>query len=232
MILSGGIIFDERIAPNGKRLDIWIEGEKIKAIGPRLLSKQETKISVKGLSIYPGFVDMHVHLREPGQIYKEDIASGTLAAAAGGVTTVLAMPNTIPPIDRTERYTMVKSLCEEKAIVEVLQACTMTLERAGKELSDFASLKEAGCLWLTDDGSSIQDQGLIAMACEKLAITRQIWIEHPEIAFLAGGRPLHEGLASSHRGLKGQPREAESLAILQAGLLAGYYGVRIHFTHL
>ncbi|MFN4216153.1 MAG: dihydroorotase [Brevinematales bacterium] len=232
MILSGGIVFDDILAPNGKRLDIWIEGEKIKAIRPRLLSKQEKKISVKGLSIYPGFVDMHVHLREPGQTHKEDIASGTLAAAAGGVTTVLAMPNTIPPIDRAERYQMVKSLCEEKAIIEVLQACAMTVERGGKELSDFASLKQAGCLWLTDDGSSIQDQGLIAMSCERLAITGQLWIEHPEIAFLSEGRPLHEGAVSTHKGLKGQPREAESLAILQAGLLAGRYGVRIHFTHL
>ncbi|NPV39589.1 Dihydroorotase [Brevinematales bacterium NS] len=232
MILSGGIVFDEVLAPTGRRLEIWIEGEKIKAIAPRFSSKQEPKISVKGLFVYPGFVDMHVHLREPGQTHKEDIASATLAAAAGGVTTVLAMPNTIPPLDRVERYDMVKRLCEEKAIVEVLQACAMTLERQGKELSDFVSLKEAGCLWLTDDGSSIQEQRLIAAACETFTTTGQLWIEHPEIAFLAEGHPLHEGKVASQRGIKGQPREAESLAILQAGLLAGYYGVRIHFTHL
>ncbi|MCX7882477.1 MAG: dihydroorotase [Brevinematales bacterium] len=232
MILSGGVVFDTEIAPRGKRLEIWIEGERIKAISRHFSHSRVSRISLKGLHIYPGFIDMHVHLREPGQTHKEDISTATLAAAAGGVTTVLAMPNTLPPIDREDRYDMVKKLVEEKALVEVLHSCAMTIEREGKELSDFEALKKAGCFWLTDDGSSIQDQKLIAQACERLVATGQLWIEHPEVAFLAEGRPLHKGKASSQRGLHGQPREAESLAVLQAGVLAGYYGVRIHFTHL
>jgi len=232
MILSGGIVFDAELAPHGRRLDIWIEKDTIRAVGPRLSRPSAKRILLRGKQVYPGFIDMHVHLREPGQTYKEDIATATMAAAAGGVTTLLAMPNTSPPIDRRERYEMVMALCREKARVEVLQASAMTVERAGQQLTDFLALKEAGSLWLTDDGSSIQDQRLIALACERMAATGQVWIEHPEVAFLAEGRPLHDGVASRERGWKGQPREAESLAILQTGVLAGYHGVPIHFTHV
>ncbi len=232
MILAGGIVFDPVITPSGKRLDIWIEKGRIKKIASNIREQGIPRKNVKGRCLYPGFVDMHVHLREPGQTHKEDIATATLAAAAGGVTTVLAMPNTLPPIDRVERYQEVMARCREKARVEVLQACAMTLERRGEELTDFASLKQGGCLWLTDDGSSIQDQRLLSMACERLHHTGQLWVEHPEIAFLAEGRPLHDGSVAREKGLQGQPREAESLAVLQAGVLAGRSGVRVHFTHL
>ncbi|URA11287.1 dihydroorotase [Thermospira aquatica] len=232
MILSGGIVCDPVIAPSGKRLDVWIENGRIKKIARNIQEKHVTRMDIKGKRIYPGFVDMHVHLREPGQTHKEDMATATRAAAAGGVTTVLAMPNTIPPIDRKERYQEVMSIAREKACIEVLQACAMTVGRKGEKLTDFESLKETGCLWLSDDGSSIQDQKLLFMACERLRLTGQLWVEHPEIALLAMGKPLHDGSVSRERGWQGQPREAESLAVLQAGLLAGLAGVRVHFTHL
>jgi len=232
MILRGGMVFDPISFPMGKRLDILVREGRIVKLSRNIHLEGEPVVDVKGRYIFPGVIDMHVHLREPGQTHKEDIATATLAAAAGGVTTVVAMPNTIPPIDSPQRYREVLSLVREKARVEVLATASLSVGRGSEELTDFEGLAREGCRWLSDDGSSLQDKKIIYEACQKIRPTGQLWIEHPEIAFLAHGYPLHDGKAAQKLGVLGQPREAESLAIWQLGFIAGLVGVRVHFTHL
>ena len=186
------------------------------------------KVDLKGKVLCPGFTDVHVHLREPGQTHKEDIASGTAAAANGGFTSVLAMPNTTPAVDSDE---IIHDILDRSRNMpaRVWQSCCITKGRLGKELADIEHITAPA---FTDDGSTTQDEELMRRAME-IAASRNIpIIDHCENTSLSKPGVMHEGDVSRELGLPGQPREAEESIVRRDILLAEKTGCRVHLQHL
>lgn len=232
MLIKNGLVFDDQNGINGEALDILIEGDLIRKVGRNLSSKKEPVLDAKGNFVIPGLVDMHAHLREPGQEHKETILTGTRAAAKGGITTLLAMPNTSPPADNPAAIKDLNARIDKDALVEVLIASAMTRGRKGKEAVDFDKNRLAGCSAFSDDGSSVQDISLLMDICGKAKKENVLLIEHPEIELLSKGYPVNRGRLERLIGVKGQPSEAESLDILILGTIAGMTGAKVHFTHI
>lgn len=232
MLIRNGTVYDYANGIKGEKLDILIEGGRIRQIKKRITAEDKDVFQAKGLFVVPGLVDMHAHLREPGQGYKETIETGTASAAKGGITTVLAMPNTVPPVDNPE---IIKTLSEEikkRAIVNVLLASAMTEGRKGEKPVDLAANLAAGCAVFTDDGSGIQDPRVMMEICAAAVKKSVLLMEHPELEFLSNKAPIGKGRLEKLFNLAGQPAEAESLDILLFGSIAGLQGARIHFTHI
>ena len=229
-IIKGGLVVD----PSQELLgiyDILIEGDRIKRIEEEVFEPEAEIIDAKGLVVAPGFVDLHVHFRDPGQTYKEDLLSGSKCAVAGGYTTVVCMPNTDPPIDtpQTAEYVIAKANCY--GLCNVLPAGTITKGRQGKELSDFYSLKEAGCVAFTDDGSPVMDSGIMRRAIELTAQLGSFVMNHCEDDSLATGA-INEGEVSALLGISSRPPEAEDLLNARDCILAYYTGGHVHIQHL
>lgn len=185
-------------------------------------------VDLTGKVLCPGFTDVHVHLRYPGQTHKEDIASGTAAAANGGFTSVLAMPNTTPAVDSEE---IIKDIIErsQNMPARVWQSCCITKGRLGKELAD---IKHIDAPAFTDDGSTTQDENLMRRAMEIAASRRIPIIDHCENTSLSKPGVMHEGAVSKSLGLPGQPREAEESIVRRDIQLASETGCRVHLQHL
>lgn len=213
-LLRNGRVLDPATKLDAQR-DILIEGTLIAAIDtPGTLDARAKKIKAqiidcKGLTIAPGFIDLHVHLREPGQTHKESIATGTAAAAAGGFTTVCAMPNTTP-VNDTPAWTEWMQSAERDAKVRVLPVPAATIGSMGEKLTDFAALKKAGAIAVSDDGKpilgdAIMRSALVLAAKQKLPVS-----QHAEDTTLTGGCSMHHGDVSFRLGLRGMTIEAES----------------------
>jgi dihydroorotase len=200
-------------------------------VDPATLSDPEI-VSLEGKVLAPGFVDMHVHLRDPGQTDKEDIQTGTAAAAAGGFTTVVAMPNTAPTIDDPKRLNAAIQKAEKEGAVRVLQTAALTQGLRGLKLTDFAALKEAGAVALTDDGTSIQDAVIMREALTKAAEERMIVLDHCEHAGLSGGGIVAEGDVCRKLSLKGKPVSSEDVMIARNAVLANETGCPVHLQHV
>ncbi len=188
-------------------------------------------IDVEGKILAPGFTDVHVHLRDPGQLHKEDICTGTAAAANGGFTSVLAMPNTAPPMDTPERITEIMNRAAG-ASVRVYQSACITKNRDGLEMTDLEALAAAGVPAFTDDGSTTQNAGLMRKIMQTAARLGIPVIDHCEDKSLANGGVMHEGNVSRRLGLPGQPRSAEELIVARDIMLAAETGCRVHLQHL
>lgn len=184
-----------------------------------------------GLVAAPGLVDMHVHLRDPGQTEKEDIISGCKAAAAGGVTSLLAMPNTAPTVDSEEtlRYILDKA---KSADARVYVAASITKGLKSRELTDIEALGDAGAVALTDDGRPVEDTALMAEAMLKAESLGMSVVAHCEDLYLASGGKINEGEVSDALGIKGIPRAAENCGTAREIALASSYGVPIHICHV
>lgn len=184
-----------------------------------------------GLVAAPGLVDMHVHLRDPGQTEKEDIISGCKAAAAGGVTSLLAMPNTVPTVDSEEtvRYILDKA---KSADARVYVAASITKGLKSRELTDIEALGDAGAVALTDDGRPVEDTALMAEAMLKAESLGMSVVAHCEDLYLASGGKINEGEVSDALGIKGIPRAAENCGTAREIALASSYGVPIHICHV
>ena len=232
MIIRGGSLFDPVSGICGDRMDIRIENGRVTAVAGTIEVRGEEIFDAEGLWVIPGLVDLHAHLRVPGQEHKETIATGTLSAAKGGITTVLAMPNTVPAIDRPEIIRSVLERIKTEARIEVLVTSAMSLERKGREIVDFGANLAAGASAFSDDGSAVQDRGMILEACRRARETGALLLEHPEVECLSKNGPVSYGEVAEALGVYGQPAEAESLGVLTIGLLAGFAGARIHLTHL
>jgi len=211
--------------------DILIEGDRIKRIGKEIFEPEAQIIDATGLIAVPGFVDLHVHFRDPGQTYKEDILSGSKSAVAGGFTTVVCMPNTSPPIDSPEvaQYVTAKAKCW--GLCNVYPAGTVTVGRKGKDLSDFYLLKEAGCVAFTDDGSPVMDAGIMRRALQLSAQLGVPILNHCEDDTIAEG-VLNEGEVSALLGISSRPPEAEDILNARDCTLAYYTGGHVHIQHL
>ncbi|ANU15484.1 dihydroorotase [Planococcus halocryophilus] len=212
--------------------NIRIKEGKIEEISKELVANNETQIDGKGRMIAPGFVDVHVHLREPGGEQKETIESGTKSAAKGGYTTICAMPNTRPVPDTKENLQLVNELIEKNALIRVLPYASITIREAGKERTNLQELKENGAFAFTDDGVGIQEAGMMYETMQDAAKIDMAVVAHCEDNSLIYDGVMHEGKRSKELGLKGIPGIAESVHIARDILLAEAAGAHYHVCHV
>ncbi len=212
--------------------EVYIEDGKIAAIGNNLTVDAARKIDGKGRLLSPGFVDVHVHLREPGGEHKETIETGTLAAAKGGFTTICAMPNTRPVPDTKENLAHVNELIEKNAKVRVLPYASITIREAGKELTDMPVLKEGGAFAFTDDGVGIQEAGMMYEAMRNASAIDMPVVAHCEDNSLLYGGAMHEGTRNKELNIPGILSAAESVHIARDVLLAEAADAHYHVCHV
>ena len=234
------LIINARLIDPAAKIDavtsVLLEDGKVSAVGPSASSGQalvgaET-FDAKGLWLLPGLVDLHVHLREPGQEGKETIASGTRAAAAGGVTTVVAMPNTAPAMDNVAIIELVKAKAKAEGVVNVLCSAAITKGRQGTELTEIGELAKAGVVMLTDDGDGVANSELMRRVLEYAGMHGLLVMQHCEDKALAEGGVMNEGAVSLQLGLRGWPKAAEASMAARDLVLAQATGGRVHFGHL
>lgn len=227
-IKNVNMLQEGKLAP----VNIRIADGKIQEIGKELTAQGEKEVDGKGRMIAPGFIDVHVHLREPGGEQKETIDSGTKSAARGGFTTICAMPNTRPVPDTKENLQHVNGLIEKNALVRVLPYASITIREAGKERTNLKELKENGAFAFTDDGVGIQQAGMMYEAMQEAAEIGMPIIAHCEDNTLIYGGAMHDGKRSRELGLKGIPSVAESVHIARDILLAEAAGAHYHVCHV
>lgn len=210
--------------------DILLRDGKIAAIGEGL-STDGKVIAADGLCAVPGFVDMHVHLRDPGQTQKEDILTGCAAAAAGGVTSLLCMPNTVPTVDSAEtvRYILDKA---KSAKAKVYVAASITKGLKSEEPTDLEALRKAGAIGLSDDGRPVENTRFLSDAMKKAPQLGMTVVAHCEDLFLADGGKINEGAVSRQLGIKGIPAAAEDCGTAREIALAAAENVPIHICHV
>ncbi len=211
--------------------DILIENGVIKSIGEDIFEHDAQIVDASGKVVCPSFVDFHVHLRDPGQTYKEDIESGSRCAVAGGYTHMVCMPNTKPPIDSPEIVEYIKDKAEKVGLCRIMPSGAITKGREGKELTDFYALKRAGCLVLTDDGSPLMDSRLMKKALELAGQLGLLVMNHCEDDKLAYGY-VNDGYVSSLLGVLPRPKSAEDILVARDCILSYYTGSPLHIQHV
>ncbi len=214
-------------------LDVLLRDGEVAEIAPRakIRGSAEEKFDARGLIVAPGFIDLHVHLREPGQSHKETIATGTAAAAAGGFTSVCAMPNTAP-VNDSPAITRWMQDPDRQAVVNVFPVAAATIGSAGEKLTDFMALQEEGAVAVSDDGRPILDDLLMAKALAQAAALDMVVIQHAEDIRVSKGAPMNEGATSFRLGLRGQPAEAEWRLVERDVRLAHDEKARMHVAHI
>jgi dihydroorotase len=212
--------------------DVFIENGKIAKVGKGLKVKADQVIDAKGKIVTPGLVDIHVHLREPGFEYKETIATGTLAAVAGGVTSVACMPNTNPPIDDQAIVYFVKSKAEKEGHCHVFPVGCMSKRRQGEEMAELGELKKAGAVGISDDGSPIMNAELMRRVMEYAKMHDLVVIDHCEDMHLSNNGVMHEGEAATKLGLRGIPAASETVMVGRNIVLAEMTGAKFHVAHM
>ncbi len=231
ILIKGGRVID----PENKIdaiLDILVEGKKISKVAKDIQTKAETIIDATNRIVAPGIIDMHVHMREPGREDKETVASATAAAAKGGVTTVLAMPNTQPAMDCAENIALLQGIINKSALVNVFICGTITKERLGKELSDIAALKKIGVVAISDDGCSVDSDELMFEAFKKAKQVKLLTICHSEDKKLSGKGVINLGFNSTRMGLRGISNESEYKRVSRDIELAAKCGASVHIAHV
>ncbi len=234
-ILRGGRVIDPgRLDAVG---DIVVEGGTIAEVrtageGGAAADARARVIDVSGLVVAPGLIDMHVHLREPGQEYKETIASGGRAAAAGGFTAVCCMPNTLPPNDSPQVTAFILRQAERAGTVRVYPVAAVSKGLQGAQLCEVADLKAAGAVALSDDGRPVVDSTLMRCALEYAGGFGMLVISHCEELSLAAGGDMNEGPVSTRLGLAGIPNAAESIMVMRDIALCALTGARLHIAHV
>ena len=194
--------------------------------------KSAKKIDAAGLVACPGLVDIHVHFREPGQTHKETIATGSRAAAAGGFTTVVCMPNTSPVADNAGTIQYINDAIRRDAVVKVLPTGCITVGMKGQTLAPIGSLKRAGVVAITDDGDCVQNNELMRRAVEYAKMFDLPVMDHCQDASMTKGAVMNEGVVSTRLGLRGWPNAAEDLIVARNVILSEYTGAHIHLQHI
>jgi dihydroorotase len=234
LLITGGRIIDpanqfDAIA------DLLIEHGKIAALGAAARAKagpETERVDAKGLVVCPGLIDLHVHLREPGQTAKETIATGTSAAARGGFTSIVCMPNTSPAIDNAGTVALIHELARHQAVVNVFVAGAITRNIAGEELAPIGSLKKAGIVAITDDGHCVQNHELMRRAMEYAKMFDLPVMDHCQDYSLVTDGVMHEGYWSIALGLRGWPGAGEDMVVARNILLAELTGAHVHCQHV
>ena len=213
--------------------DLLIVDGKIAKVGLLDLENPPSEVyNAEGMIVTPGFIDIHCHLREPGEEYKETIETGTKSAAAGGFTTVCAMPNTDPPIDTRSIVDFVKNKALKEGVVRVLPIGFVTKKSHGRELSEMSELADAGVIGFSDDGKPVSDANIMRQALAYSASLGLPIINHCEVPELADGASMNEGWVATRLGLKGMPNTAEEAMVARDISLSELTGGRIHLAHI
>jgi dihydroorotase len=233
LLIKGGHVIDPAAKINAP-MDVLLRDGRVAEVAPpnKIRENADEKIDARRLIVAPGFIDLHVHLREPGQGYKETIATGTAAAAAGGFTSVCTMPNTAPVVDTAEWVEWLRSP-ERGAVVNVFPIAAATRGSRGQALTDFSALQRSGAVAVTDDGKPILDDGMMRMALQLGAELNIPVVQHAEDTRITANCSMHEGPTSFRLGLRGQPASAEAVIVDRDVTLAQQIREsRLHVAHL
>jgi dihydroorotase len=232
LLIRGGRVVDPANGVDAV-LDVLLRDGVVAEVGTGLAPPAGGRtIAAAGLVVAPGFVDLHTHLREPGFEEKETIRSGTEAAAAGGFTTVCAMPNTEPALDSAAALEFVRRTARATGVVRVYPIGAITRGRKGRQLSDMGELAEAGAVAFSDDGDCVVDSGVMRHALEYSLIVRRPLVQHAEDRSLSAGGQIHEGPVAARLGLPGWPKQAEEVVVARDLQLAELTGAHIHVAHV
>ncbi|HUB67926.1 MAG TPA: dihydroorotase [Candidatus Methylacidiphilales bacterium] len=231
LFIRGGRIVDPS-SGRDETADLLVLDGRIAESTARPQDSSIPVIEAKGLIVAPGLIDMHVHLREPGGSQKETIATGTRAAAAGGFTSLLAMPNTTPPADGPNTIALMRQRAAETACVNVFTTGCITVGMKGEQLAPIGSLLKAGVVALTDDGHCVQNNEVMRRALDYARMFDLPILDHCQDYNLSAGGVMHEGHWSTVLGLTGWPRIAEDVIVARNILLAELTGARVHMQHL
>ncbi|HMO66548.1 MAG TPA: dihydroorotase, partial [Verrucomicrobiota bacterium] len=235
LLLRGGRVIDPA-SGHDATADVLVRGGTVRAVGRGLATHPEAAgartVEVAGLVVAPGLIDLHVHLREPGQSAKETIAHATRAAAAGGFTTVVCMPNTSPSIDSAAAVIQVRDLAARAACIRVEVAGAITVGLKGEELAPIGSLRNAGVVAITDDGHCVQNNELMRRALDYAQMFGLVVMDHCQDHDLTEGGVMHEGLWSTRLGLRGWPAVGEDLIVARNIILAEFTGTPVHCQHV
>lgn len=215
-----------------EQLDVLVADGVIKETGRGLAANGAEIVDASGKYVVPGLIDMHVHLRDPGLEYKEDIVTGTKAAAAGGFTSVCCMPNTSPAIDNKVVVSYIINKAKAEGFCNVFPVGTITAAMSGEKMSGMGGLKDAGCVAVSDDGRPVNNPELMRRALEYARGVGIMVISHAEELALVGEGVMNEGFTSTEIGLKGIPRIAEDIATSRDIMLAEYTNSPIHIAHV
>jgi dihydroorotase len=231
LLIKNGRVIDP-FSGLDETLDVLIADGKIVSVEARIESCDAPVIDASRLVVAPGFIDMHTHVREPGQEKKEDILSASRAAAKGGFTTICAMPNTNPVNDsrRVTEYILAES--RKRAVISILPIAAITKGLAGEELTDMAGLAASGAIAFSDDGRGVQDSGIMKRALDRAREMGALIIEHCEDFNLSQGGVMNEGPTSARLGFPGMPAVAEDIMVARDIILAGAASARLHIAHL
>jgi dihydroorotase len=212
---------------------VVIEGDTITSVGSEPIVNGARVIDAKGSWLGPGLVDLHVHLRDPGQTWKEDVESGARAAVAGGFTAIVAMPNTVPPVDSGTSAAFAIEQARAIDYLEIVVAGSLTKGRAGNEMAGFDAMYEAGVRVFSDDGDSVPDAGLLRRIMAYLRdLPGTLVAEHAEDRTIAGEGHMHEGIVSSRLGITGVPGIAEDVVVGRDIAISAETGVPLHVQHV
>ena len=219
-------------AKRDARGDLFISDGKLVPSLSAAAKKRAKKIDAAGLVASPGLVDIHVHFREPGQTHKENIGTGTRAAAAGGFTTVVCMPNTSPVADTAGTIQFINDAIRRDAVIKVLPTGCISVGMKGQALAPIGSLKRMGVVAITDDGECVQSNELMRRACEYAKMFDLPLMDHCQDASLTHGAVMNEGTVSTRLGLRGWPHAAEDIIVARDVILSEYTGAHIHLQHI
>lgn len=223
------------IDPASKRdevADLFIADGKIAPSLSGAAKKRAKKVEARGLIACPGLVDIHVHFREPGQTHKETIGTGSRAAAAGGFTTVVCMPNTSPVADNAGTIQYMRDVIARDAVIKVYPTGCITVGMKGQALAPIGSLKRSGVVAITDDGDCVQSNDLMRRAVEYAKMFDLPVMDHCQDHSMTQGAVMNEGAVSTRLGLRGWPNAAEDLIVARNVILAEYTGAHIHLQHI
>jgi len=212
--------------------DLFVRGGRMVAALSRAQRRSARRIDGRGLVACPGLVDIHVHFREPGQTHKETIGTGSRAAAAGGFTTVVCMPNTVPPADNAGTIQFIKDAVVRDAVVKIYPTGGITVGLKGQVLAPIGSLKRAGIVAITDDGDCVQSNELMRRALEYAKMFDLPLMDHCQDQSMTQGAVMNEGVVSTRLGLRGWPHAAEDLIVARDVILSELTGARVHLQHI
>jgi dihydroorotase len=232
LFIEGGRVIDPASGTDGVRTVVVRDG-RIAEVAERAERPRDARVvDARGKWVTPGFVDLHVHLREPGQEYKETVATGARAAVAGGFTTLCAMPNTKPVNDNASVAELVLARAAQAGLARVLPVGCISRAQGGEDLAEYGELKAAGCVAVSDDGKPVTSSGLMRRALEYARAFGLPVAVHEEDPGLAGKGVMHEGATSTRLGLKGIPAAAEDVMVLRDLALLELTGGRLHVQHV
>lgn len=231
ILLKGGRVIDPAAQYN-EVSDVLIEDGRIQKVGKDLKAGEAEVHDVSGKVVVPGLIDMHVHLREPGQEAKEDFLSGSRAAAAGGYTTVATMPNTSPVVDTAALVRSLQQRAQDVGVVHIRIIGAVTKNQEGKELAELGDMIEAGAVAFSDDGHFDPSAKVLLSAYDYLCPFDKVIINHEEETSLVEDGAMNEGRRSAMLGIKGRPTVAEDIAVARDIMLAEYAGARVHVAHI